>query len=868
MSHAPAGLFDLDDSIKEHLEPSSFNEKFAVKDFVNSLSEQLIANSEREPGPFDPKPFIRTFEGAVDRLLALRKDVQQRTEQLDQAVRVAEREYSKKMRDLDGGFDAVGKSFNSMESRISQVGKTAIRIGEQLESVHISRQRAQAAYDLIDYYFAFARDDTSKIDALRKEGGRDGRHKAAVILRRLMILAKEVDIPSAEQTRENIEKYCETFEKSMLTLFDRCYRKGDPKVMHHCALTLLEFNGGSSCVQMYVNQHDFFISKNRVQEIDSVESSPLWDTLPDPDASLPPNESGLSDLLGEIRSTFDQEIQIVQAVFPNPPVVMQVFLQRVFAQSIQQYLEMLLNKASSLSTLAFLRILQVSHIQIAALVDDLKAYELPIATSRQSSLDPSSPTKVSMSSGTVVVPIGAMLDTALEELFSTYTESQRYLERETKNLGELYSSYLARFTNYHSSTQKAKTSGLRSYGLNLYDELTKSATTKATEMSSTGTSRTAAMAATAFLRVAGKSTSTIEKAKEEPPKEADGQLSVDVTERMLKWHAEAIGRCVELAHPNDVAKHAFALMRVLAETLGPAYIELAIETALGRLEGAKIEALDLSSLAVIKQIDIICHLWQQYLSIALLPLANSTMTVRREMVIFNNQTLSRIEGAVNSLLQKIVDAVVLNLSEKLKMQQKSDFKPRNDDISFARLNTEPCTQCCEILERVLEAAEQNLSGKNLEVLLSEIGVAFNTLLLEHLKKFPVSATGGLMLAKDLKSYQDTISSFQIPSLSERFEFIRQLGNVFLLPPEALKTYINENYLARIDADLLRPYLQQRSDWSQFSKAFDGDENSVMEKGGFVTTRLGAWMENLENLRLGEGLTTSFPSSARGFLGGS
>lgn len=36
------------------------------------------------------------------------------------------------------------------------------------------------------------------------------------------------------KTRENIEKYCEKFEKEMLNLFDRCYRKGDPKMMQVC----------------------------------------------------------------------------------------------------------------------------------------------------------------------------------------------------------------------------------------------------------------------------------------------------------------------------------------------------------------------------------------------------------------------------------------------------------------------------------------------------------------------------------------------------------------------------------------------------------------------------------------------------------
>ena len=65
------------------------------------------------------------------------------------------------------------------------------------------------------------------------------------------------------------------------------------------------------------------------------------------------------------------------------------------------------------------------------------------------------------------------------------------------------------------------------------------------------------------------------------------------------------------------------------------------------------------------------------------------------------------------------------LSLQLTKQKKNDFKPRNDDLSFARVNTEPCTACCETLEKVRDAANQNLSGKNLEVFLTEVGVAFH-----------------------------------------------------------------------------------------------------------------------------------------------
>jgi hypothetical protein len=51
---------------------------------------------------------------------------------------------------------------------------------------------------LIDYYTQFSRDDTTRIDNLKKEG-KDGRHQVAILLRRLATLAKEVDLPTAEK---------------------------------------------------------------------------------------------------------------------------------------------------------------------------------------------------------------------------------------------------------------------------------------------------------------------------------------------------------------------------------------------------------------------------------------------------------------------------------------------------------------------------------------------------------------------------------------------------------------------------------------------------------------------------------------------
>ena len=116
-------------------------------------------------------------------------------------------------------------------------------------------------------------------------------------------------------------------------------------------------------------------------------------------------------------------------------------------------MEQLLNKASPLSDLAYLRVLQLVHAQASQLVEDLKTYELPSGVprsptegtdSRRTSLDRSSVPGPGTSTS-----VSTMLETALEELFVPYTEGQRYLERESKSLGSLYSGLLSNFTRYH-----------------------------------------------------------------------------------------------------------------------------------------------------------------------------------------------------------------------------------------------------------------------------------------------------------------------------------------------------------------------------------------------------------------------------------
>lgn len=873
----------------------SSQQGYSSKDFLAGLSEKLVARSKADPGPFNPRPFIRTFESSVDALLSLQTQLQSQMTTLSSSLRVSESAYTSKLHDLSSHFASASTSFGSLESRFSEVGRTAMHIGEQLQTIDRARTRAAEAHDLIEYYYQFARDDTSRLEQLRKEGGRDGRLRTAVIVRRLSAIAREVDVPGAEQTREIIDRFAERFERDMLKLFDRFYRKSDPKMMSHIAKVLQRFNGGHSCVQIYVNQHDFFISKDRIGQRRDVEQSSMWHTIADPDALSPKAEPSLQALFSEIRTTVEDEAQIISAVFPNPLLVMTTFLQRVFAQSVQGYVEVLMNKASEVGTagasgtsgsesnLAFLRALQMARGMSLDLVNDLKVYDFRgagiVAISRSDSIGSDSLSNgMSRRShvgangevgilGSAGAPGGsalsAVLDSAVEELFVPYMEGVKYVERESRSLTELFAAYLYRFSQYHRTAHQTKTT-------NLFDRVRTQITTTTGSASSApasipGVAQPAQSASTAGNRSAfgfSKLTNLVDRARvaaggssstssdatlvdgrgsadhaidgslsSEAVEERDGELSLDVAERMLRWHAEAIGRCVDLSGSSDVAKNTFALLRVLAEAYLKSYTEVALDSALARVSAHDPRgtiAPDLRDLNVVRQVDLILRLWQHYISTALLPLAGSSVTIRREMAIYNNHLLIRVERACDSVVQKIADNVVGHLAGRLSTQRRNDFTPKNDELAFSRINTDPCLACVETLEKVEQGARNGLGpGKNSEAFLTEVGVAFHSLLLDHLRKYTISAAGGIMLTKDLAMYQDAISSFGIPALSDRFDMLRQLGNLFIVQPAVLKSYMRESHLAKVEERLLRPYLLRRADYSTHVR----DLEDGPERGG-------------------------------------
>ena len=444
---------------------------FIVKDFVEALSENASnrrSGSGNQSNAFDPKPLIRSFEHALNRMSDLSGELELRENELSGAVRRAEAQHTANVQNLGKRLDQTVDSFNRLDSSLNgdeyeNKGNTVVKTGERLEELDKQRQRALDAKFLIQCWMELSeRGELYLLEDIRRQGGGEGKVRCANIARQLSKISQTLDPENwsraeghsrylngvngsanpdkdrkkrKHNTREIIEKFLETLEKDLLRSFDDFYRRENFQGMRECATVLHDFSDGASVIGAFVNQHQFFIDRSQLINDEIALDAEAWERLADPDADPPGVEPSLQSLIDEVRVVVQEESIIIKRAFPYCEQVLGKFLQRVFQQSIQQRLEVVLEKANTVSSLAFLRSLQSSRSCISGLIDDLKSHGL---TEHPETISPQ---------------ITILLDQQFDDLFVPYFVGSSYIEREKKNLEELYSSLLFKFTIYHVGTR-------------------------------------------------------------------------------------------------------------------------------------------------------------------------------------------------------------------------------------------------------------------------------------------------------------------------------------------------------------------------------------------------------------------------------
>ncbi|KAI9744599.1 MAG: Exocyst complex component 5 [Claussenomyces sp. TS43310] len=785
---------------------------FNVNDFVESLSDSAFP-ANRRTGPsqqaFDPKPLIRTFEGALSQLATLSEDLGEQETNLSSSVRRAEQQHDQTLVPLGRKLDQSIDSFETLDASLNQSsnindrasqadtgGNAAVQIGEKLEDLEKQRKRASDAQFLIQCWVEVSETgELSALQAVRKQGGGESKVRCAVIARQLMRISQRLDPQSWSQsntskktngttngitghkgynTKELIEKFSETLEKDLLKQFDASYRKQSFDDMMECARVLHDFNGGASVVALFVNQHQFFIDRSQLITDEVITDGETWEKLADPDSDPPGVEPSFQSLIDEAKITMQDASFMIKRAFPYYDVVLTKFVQRIFQQSIQQRLEMVLEKADTISSLAFLRSLHASRAYMNSLVEDLKAHGLtehPDACSASTAL---------------------VLDQQMDELFTPYLVGSSYIDRERRNLEELYSSLLFKYTLYHSRRKKAPTGFMASLAQQGTQLL---ATAKDAYIEKLDSSELTPTQKAMMLRVAGLKAN--DNKNEIEVTEQDGLLSMPNAQRMLKWLVEGVARVLALGSGNETPKDMSALLNLLLVSMGQVYIETALEAAADQAlaqESVKAEP-DLAYFPSLRAAITITKRMTTCTNTVLIRLAESNTTVRRDMENKTKEAMRRIEDKSSMIIQRTIDVIINWVTKLMAGQKKSDFRPKDNSVDGGRsgpgylesLQTPTCLAICTFLTQSSAHASQTLNGKNLESFSSELAISIRDLIFEHFKKFQVNATGGLMVTKDMSRYLSTLKEWVLrKEVEASLDVLSEIGNLFIVGPEALK----------------------------------------------------------------------------------
>ncbi|KAJ6788423.1 hypothetical protein PWT90_07347 [Aphanocladium album] len=785
------------------------NKDFIVRDFVDSLAESAVPINRRS-GPaqpaFDAKPLIRTFENALSQLAILGDELQEKESELLSQVRRAEVQHDQTLDTLGRKLDQSMSSFEALDGTVASTktnnyetqtkpdgeGNVAVQIGEKLEDLDRKRRRAQDAQFLIQCWSEVSDSGLlASLEDIRRQGGAENKIRCAVIARQLMRISQQLDPaswghanghrvssvsngngngsgngngPKTHNTREILEKFCESLEQDLLQQFNNSYRKQNFDDMMECAKVLYDFNGGASVIATFVNQHQFFIDRDQLMNDEVISDKDIWEPIADPDATPPGVEASLQSLIDEVKIVMQEESFIIKRAFPYYETVLTKFIQRVFQQSIQQRLEKVLDKADTISSLAFLRSLHASRSYISSLIEDLKTHGLtehPEPCSGQ---------------------IAQTLDQQVDELFVPYLVGNLYIEREKKSIEEMYSSLLFKFTMYHSRKKKAPTgfmASLAQQGTQLMASA-KDAYLERLESSDLTPTQKATM-----LRVAG--IAEKDNKNEIELSEDDGTLSVANAKRMLKWLAESVQRTLELGTAVEAPKEMNVFMNLLLSNMGQVYVQTALDAAHVQatiLENSKTEP-DMSYMPAIRPAVTISAIMDRFISTVLIRLAESNTTVRKSMEAQKKMAIDNIEKKTNAVMKISIDVVVNFVAKTLSGQKKQDFRPK--DVELESLQTPTCLAICNFLGRAEKHASAAVDGQNAEKFFSELATELHRLLFDHFKKFQVNATGGLMVTQDIAKYVSVVRDWPLAKdISLAFELLTEIGSLFIVGSEALR----------------------------------------------------------------------------------
>lgn len=726
-----------------------------------------------------------------------------RQSQLEKEVSKYELDHSRNVLSLTSRTESVNSQFKHLDDQISNVNSIITPLSESLTKTINAKERSIATISLVRIYNEFYQTGSSReLDSLMN-GSIINKRKCAATVAQLLSLSQKLisdDLQRSTKCHELIQKYSELMENNLLEGFNIEYRANNLSKMKDIANILTDFNGGVAVIKNFVNQHTFFLNATDEDDkfMEKIEKEGIWEKLSDP-----LNHQVLTDLFTleifkEIEDVIQNETVVIVEVFREPVSVLQVFVQRIFAQQIQTKIEQLLKNSYATSTLAYLRALNALYITTGNFTKNLKNFF-----------------QASLKGDARLEELNIILDQSFSDLFTSHLVDSKYFDLEKKTLESIFYTVTSKYEQLNESKiQNKLTARLHNASASLesneYETLNRRS--KVGQFKSFMRSH---LERSSSFKDKRASDPSLENGLHQQKEDSFSKLDFEHTDNLLKSTVESLSRIIELT-PLKMAEHGLEILEILLIGCGKSYVDLALEVSFSELhhQDFRYDYLDFSYLRNVSASSEILYLVSTCIRTIILPLANNSPQVKQRMINLTNGYIARVELSINVIVKDTIGLGCDKVTNALSKQKKKDFLPKVGELIDA--DTVACEQLSTFLTEAYEQISQYLNGGNLEKILHELGMFTFNQLFEHFKMFQINSTGGIVATKDIISYQTSIEQWKIPELTIKFQLLREIANLFTVQPELLNSLTKEGQLATVKPYVIRQFIMKRSDYSSNS----------------------------------------------------
>jgi len=288
-------------------------------------------------------------------------------------------------------------------------------------------------------------------------------------------------------------------------------------------------------------------------------------------------------------------------------------------------------------------------------------------------------------------------------------------------------------------------------------------------------------------------------------------LSDDVAIMLIQETREAFRRCQVLSKSTDLASNAVEIFNILVSYLLHNHVDYAIELGLTGIPLPETKnSPEFYFFDIVRQANTIIFLVDKLFADSLLTLVVSTPKQALCLQTKKNEW-EKIELKLDTGLDRSLAAVAGWIKTVLATEQKkTDYNPLGGEAIAVASGA--CMKVVKWVAEVTRKLRDSLDGRNLEIVLQDLGVKLHRTVYEHLQQFQFASAGAMTLICDMQEYRRCVSDWKIGTVTALFDTLHAMCNLLILPPENLRGAAMGDQLVNMDKTILDNWLQLRVDY--------------------------------------------------------